>query len=86
MNKIATAETIALRKTEWFKTMDAEMTPAKVLRTIRETMNLSMAQLGEKVGVTAQRICDFETGRRGISKAIAKKLSGLTGLSVGSFI
>jgi predicted transcriptional regulator len=35
----------------------------------------TFTEIGEKIGVSAPRVCDYEAGRREISKSIAKKLS-----------
>ena len=45
-----------------------------------------MRELGDKIGVSSQRIYDFESEHRAISKDIAKKLGTLFNISPVVFI
>jgi len=67
---------------KWFETdiareVGASMTPDKALRHLREMSDLTLAEVGARVGVSAQRVADWEAGRRGIGKNKAKALAGL---------
>jgi predicted transcriptional regulator len=76
---------------EYFKTdvhtdIAATMTPEKALRIYREMAGWTLAETGEKIGVSPFRVSDFETGQRAISKAMAKKLAALFNTSPAVFI
>ena len=76
---------------DWFKTdlhkeISARMTPGKSLRTLRDMVGWTLAETGEKIGVSAFRVSDYESGQRAISKAMAKKLAGVFNTSPAIFI
>lgn len=75
-------------ETDWYKKVSKSLTPATALRTLRENRGLSQTELAEKLGPSVRKthVSDWELGRRGISKAIAKKLSQVLGTSVEHFI
>jgi predicted transcriptional regulator len=66
--------------------LDKEMTPGMFLRILREAHVMSQALLGEKTGVSARRISDFENGQRGISKDMAKQFANIFNVSPARFI
>ena len=66
--------------------MEKQMTPGKMLKTLREVQTLTQAKLGEKIGTVASRISDYETGQRNISKRAAKQLSKVFNISPAHFI
>jgi DNA-binding XRE family transcriptional regulator len=77
--------------TDWFKTdlhkeLSARMTPEKSLRALREMTGWTLAETGKKIGVSAFRVSDYETGQRAISKAMAKKLAEVFNTSPAVFI
>ena len=73
-------------ETDVHKEVAAKMTPGKSLRTLREMCGWTLAETGKKIGVSAYRVSDFETGQRAISKAMAKKLAEVFGTSAVVFI
>ena len=77
---------VRIADTDWYKEMSRRMTPGKYLRTLREAQGLTQAQLGEKVGIPASRISDYETGQRSISKSAAKRFAKALGVSPAPFI
>ncbi|MES9883436.1 MAG: helix-turn-helix transcriptional regulator [Sedimenticola sp.] len=80
-------ESVNVFDSAWFLNINASTTPGEVVRSYRESNNLTQKQLGEKLGkFTRQNISDIERGSRGISKEVAIKLSALFGVSVERFI
>jgi antitoxin component HigA of HigAB toxin-antitoxin module len=79
-------ESVPITETEWYRRMSKEMTPARYLKTYRETFGYSQAKLGELIGTPASRISDFETGQRAISRKNAKKLAALFNVTPGVFV
>jgi len=53
---------------------------AKVLRANRKRLGLSGRELGRKVRLSAQALCDVEYGRRGVSPEAAVRLAKALGL------
>ena len=64
----------------------ARKTPAKTLRILREKRGWTLAETGEKIGASPYRVSDYETGRRAISKEMAKKLAEVFKTSPAVFI
>src|SRR4051812_16837666 len=61
---------------KWYKDVKKISTPGLTLKVYRENKGLTQAALGKKMGgLTRQYISGMENGSRGISKAIAKKIS-----------
>jgi ribosome-binding protein aMBF1 (putative translation factor) len=79
-------ELVDWKKTSLHKETAAELTPGDYVRNLRQAAGWSMRELGEKIGVTAQRIYDYENGNRGLSKEIAKLLGKLFNISPAVFI
>lgn len=80
-------EVVNIRETKWFKKIDAEMTPGKSMANYRKLLNLTQAQLGEKLGgIPKQNISQMERDVRPISKKVAKQLAALYKVSVEKFI
>ncbi len=76
-----------ITETEWFTEIQKQITPGDCIKIYRENLGWSQSELGEKIGgLSIQKISDLENGRRGISKAIAKKLSKVFNLPVERFI
>jgi ribosome-binding protein aMBF1 (putative translation factor) len=73
-------------KTDLYRKIAKEITPAMLLKDLREAQELSQKQLGEILNIPGNRISDFETGHRAISKDIAKKLSKVLNVSASRFI
>ncbi|GEM_PF-421903 len=65
----------------------ASMKPGDWLCHLREANDLTQEELGLKLGkVSGSRISDWEGNRRAVSKAVAKKLAALFGVSPDRFI
>jgi DNA-binding transcriptional regulator YiaG len=63
-------------KTELHRRVSARMTPGLRLKTLRKGHGLTQEELGKKIGnFSDKRISDWESGRRGIPKSVAKALS-----------
>ena len=74
-------------ETNWFASIESQMTPGENLKIYRENAGLSQTELGRKLGnVPRQNISLMEKGKRGISKATAKKLSSVLKAPVSRFI
>jgi DNA-binding XRE family transcriptional regulator len=74
------------KKTDLHKEIAAILKPGDYLHNLRHAAGWTLRDLGEKIEVSAQRVYDYETGRRAISKEIAKKLSSLFNISSSVFI
>lgn len=78
--------------TDWYKNINAKLTPGKALKHYRENRKLSqnkLAELLEKASgrkLTRQKVSDMENDRRAISKEIARKAAVIFGTSVERFI
>lgn len=65
----------------------ASMKPGDWLFHLREANALTQEELGKKLGkVSGSRISDWEGNRRTVSKAMAKKMSSIFGVSPDRFI
>ena len=73
-------------ETDLYKDEKKEMTPGTYLRIYRENHNMTLEELGDKIGASKAFICDIEHGRRTISKEMAKKAASLFNISVARFI
>lgn len=73
-------------ETDFYKIAKKEMTPGTYLRIYRENHEMTLEELGDKIGVSKNFICDLEHDRRAISKEMAKKLSAIFDISVARFI
>ena len=80
-------EFVNIFNTKWYKDIRSSLTPGEALKIYRENIGLSQTGLGKKLGrFTRQKISDMETGKRGISKEVAKKLSTLFKVPIDRFI
>ena len=79
-------EPVDITATEWYKEMEKTMMPGEYLKHLREAHGLTQKALGEKTGTNAAHVSDYETGRRAISKEMAKRLAGLFKTSTDVFI
>ena len=73
-------------KSDLHKEVSASMTPGDKIRELRLATGMTLKAVGESIGVTYQRVNEYEGGRYGISKAVAKKLGELFGVSPAVFI
>ena len=73
-------------KTDLYKEIAKEITSGTLLKDLREAQSLSQKQLGETLNIPGNRISDFETGHRAISKDIAKKLAKVFNVNAVRFI
>jgi len=73
-------------KSEHHKRISSSMPPGEKLRELRIVTGMTLQAVGEKAGVTYQRINEYESGRVSISKAVAKKLAAIFNVSAAVFI
>lgn len=73
-------------ETDEYKEIAKKQTPGSALRNYREMAGWTLAETGEKIGVSPYRISDFENGQRTISKTMAKKLAVIFNTSPAVFI
>ena len=82
-----TDEYVNVFETDWYKEISKKTTPGDTLRIYRDNFGYSQIKLGELLGgVSRQNISAMEKGRRGISKAMAKKLSNIFQVPADRFI
>lgn len=80
-------ELVNVRNTHWYKKIKSKMTPAKYMKHLRESRNMTQEQLGALLGdVSRQNISSMESGKRAISKDKAIKLSKLFKMPVERFL
>jgi len=80
-------EYVNIVDTNWFKDINKKMSPGGYVKVYRENHGLTQSELGRKLGnFSRQNISALESGRRGISKEIAKKLSKLFNVPVERFV
>ncbi len=80
-------ELINVRDTDWYKKIKSKMSPAKYMKHLRESRNMTQEQLGALLGnVSRQNISSMESGKRAISKDKAIKLSKLFKMPVERFL
>ncbi len=78
---------VNIEDTPWWKEMQAKDHPGKAMRVYRSNKGWTLDELGKKLGGFSRHyVLDMEAGRRGISKAIAKKLSVLFSRPVELFL
>jgi DNA-binding XRE family transcriptional regulator len=73
-------------KSEQHKKIASTMTPGEKLRELRIVTGMTLQGIGDNIGVTYQRINEYESGRRAISKDNAKKLAAIFNVSPAVFI
>ena len=72
--------------TDSYRKSAERLTPQRRLTELREIHNLTQTELARMLGVAVQKVCDYEHGHRGISKATAKKLEKIFNSPAGNFI
>ena len=70
----------------YFKELESQLTPGKVLKIRRENADLSQAALAEKCGIAASNIALMEVGKRSIGIRSAKKLAVALNCEPGDFV
>ena len=80
-------ELVNVRNTDWYKKIKSKMTPAKYMKHLRESRNMTQEKLGALLGdVSRQNISSMDSGKRAISKDKAIKLSKLFKMPVERFL
>lgn len=80
-------ELVDVFETEWFKNINAQMTPGKNMRIYREIHKMTQEELGKKLGgISRQNISHMERSIRPISKKTAKLLAALFTVPADRFI
>lgn len=84
---VETNTRVDIFETAWFSDIDSKTTPGENMKMYRENSGLTQAALGDKLGsIPRQNVSMMESGKRGISKETAKKLSQLFNVPVSRFI
>jgi DNA-binding XRE family transcriptional regulator len=79
-------ELMDVNDTEWYQDYKKNKSPGRNLRGQLNLFNMTQGELGKKIGVSKQKICDFEKDRIVISKNIAIKLADLFDVSTDDFL
>ena len=79
-------ESIIADTSDWFKNIKAITKPSDNLKIYRTNLRLSQGKLAKIIGVLPTHISEMERGKRGISKAVAKKLAKIFEVSIEKFI
>ncbi|PKL39245.1 MAG: XRE family transcriptional regulator [Spirochaetae bacterium HGW-Spirochaetae-1] len=80
-------EYVNILETDWYKKINSEMTPGKIMKIYREIHKITQEDLGKKMGgISKQNISHMERGIRSISKSNAKVLSKIFNVPVDRFI
>jgi DNA-binding XRE family transcriptional regulator len=79
-------ESIIADTSDWFKNIKAIIKPSDNLKIYRTNLKLSQGKLAKIIGVLPTHISEMERGKRGISKAVAKKLAKIFEVSIEKFI
>ena len=80
-------ELVDVFETEWFKNINATMSPGKNMRIYREINKMTQEELGNKLGgISKQNISHMERGIRPISKKTAKSLASIFKVPADRFI
>lgn len=80
-------ELVSIFDTRWYKEISKSTTAGDILKIYRENLGLSQTALGKKLGkYSRQKISDMETGKRSISKEVARKLAHLFDVPIDRFI
>lgn len=70
---------ISWEKTALYKQLQADVSPAENLVSLRQTFAWTLAVLSQKTGIPAQNLSAMEKGRRAISKDTAERLAEVFG-------
>jgi DNA-binding XRE family transcriptional regulator len=80
-------EYVDVFETEWYKKINAQMTPGKNMRIYRQNRKLTQEELGVKLGgISKQNISHMERDIRPISKKNAKLLAKIFDVPADRFI
>jgi plasmid maintenance system antidote protein VapI len=79
-------ELVDITETEWYRRTEASMKPGDYMRHLREAHDLTLREVGERLGVSIQYVHDMESGIRGVGKEKAKALGAMFNISPAVFI
>jgi DNA-binding transcriptional regulator YiaG len=71
--------------TDAHKTIAKRMTPAKAIRHLRHATRMTLQQVGDKIGVSMERVNDYEAGRRTPQQGKSEAIERVISYSDGSF-
>ena len=78
---------VNIRETAWYKEISAKITPGDRIRAMRLKFGLTQTELAKMIGeIPKQHVSNMETGQRGISKDMAKKLAEIFKTTADKFI
>ena len=63
-----------------------DMSPAKVLRGLRGKEELTQAEFAERIGISQHHVSEMETGKRSITKDMAKRIGEVFNVSYKVFL
>lgn len=72
---------VEISKTDWFKEMESQTTPAESLKLLRTTFGYTQQQLADKAGITKQQVSAMERGKEPIGRKMAHRLADALGTS-----
>ena len=72
---------VEISKTDWFKEMESQTTPAESLKLLRTTFGYTQQQLADKTGITKQQVSAMERGKEPIGRKMAHRLADALGTS-----
>jgi DNA-binding XRE family transcriptional regulator len=80
-------ELVDIEATDWYKDINAKMTPGDYVKIYRENRGITQEKLGKMLGdVPRQNISSMERGTRPISLKMARKLSSILGVPLVKII
>jgi len=71
---------------DWYKELDSFCTPSENIKFYRKLENIKQVDLAKMLGVSRQYLYGMESGARGISKEMAKKLAKVLNVSPAKFL
>lgn len=80
-------EIVEVSKSRWYKNISRKMTAGENIRLYREMHGWTQEELGARLGdIPRQNISGMESGRRAVSKEMARKLASLFEVRIDKFI
>ena len=74
-------ECVEISKSNWFKEIETQTTPAESLKLLRTSFGYTQQALADKAGITKQQISAMERGKEPIGRKMAHRLADALGTS-----
>ena len=74
-------ECVEISKSNWFKEIESQTTPAESLKLLRTSFGYTQQALADKAGITKQQISAMERGKEPIGRKMAHRLADALGTS-----